>query len=1123
VLLAAVLSAAVLAGALFVGDSLRGSLRARAERQLNGVTAAWTGNRLIRTATGKESGAVPALVLQGSLTNEAAAEPVTVPRVVVIGLTPDGFEQFGLKPPAAGGVKAVVGSRVADKGAAKAGDKLRLSVQQFSSVPRSSILGNRNADDTAVGFDLTVGEVLPPDHPANDFGLLPNPEPVLNVFVPLEQLQRRILKDNPDRVNALFAFGPDAAAVNAALESKLDLPDWGLRLRTRRDPPTGNRVPDRNLPYVSLESDRLLLEPAVLDAAEFAAKELGLRTSRTTAYLAIDIAYGKKVIPYSIVAAVDPSAATPLGPFQPDGPPLADDEIVLADWPESPLRDAKPGDTITLKFFAPDVESGEKTVTAEFTLRGTIPLAGVAADPTLTPPFPGITDKLDIATWQPPFTFDRTRIRPNDVHDKFWKDYRTTPKAYLNRAAGEKWFTSRFGNVTSLRIAPAAGQTPVQAAGQLATAMRAKLTPASGGIVVEDVRQRLLAASRGGTDFGGLFLGFSLFLIVSALLLVGLMFRLNVERRAKDVGGFLAAGYTPRAVLRMLLAEGLIVSAVGALVGVGVAVLYSRLLLTVITDLWPDPTVRTFLQPHTSVSSAALGFVLTLLMTGLTIWLAVRKLVRVAPPTLLRGQVDVQEPETATRRTWGTVLLVGCLVAAVAALCGGAFVTNPDFRALSFFAGGGLLFAAGLILVRRWLTATHSLAKSVADLGVRNAGRFPGRSVLTVFLIGSATFLLVAVESFRRNPERDFADKHGGSGGFNLLLETDVPLFNRLDQRAGQDDVLTGLDAYFQRQAEKGGADKNTLLADAQAKLKAITAGVPLRVVRGDDASCLNLYQAGRPRLVGVPDDLIERGGFRFMMTESHDGPNPWVLLKKPQPDGAVPVFAEQNTVMWMLKTSVGGTVDVADESGLLVTCRIVGTFQDSVFQSELVMADEYLRKLHPREEGFRMFLIDTKPEDADAVAKLLTAGLAGSGAAVTPSRERVAAFQAVVGTYLTTFQLLGGLGLLLGLLGLAVVILRGVWERIGELALLRAFGYTPATVRSLVLRENLVLLALGVALGLVAAIVSVLPHLALGGRLPWVGGGILLVAVFAVGIIVVWLATRGAARVPLLAALRKE
>ena len=55
-----------------------------------------------------------------------------------------------------------------------------------------------------------------------------------------------------------------------------------------------------------------------------------------------------------------------------------------------------------------------------------------------------------------------------------------------------------------------------------------------------------LAAAEGSTDFGGLFLAFSFFLIVSAVLLVGLLFRLAVERRAGELGLLLAVGYPVR-------------------------------------------------------------------------------------------------------------------------------------------------------------------------------------------------------------------------------------------------------------------------------------------------------------------------------------------------------------------------------------------------------------------------------------------------------------------------------------------------------------------------------------------------------------------------------------------------
>ena len=58
---------------------------------------------------------------------------------------------------------------------------------------------------------------------------------------------------------------------------------------------------------------------------------------------------------------------------------------------------------------------------------------------------------------------------------------------------------------------------------------------------------------------------------------------------------------------------------------------------------------------------------------------------------------------------------------------------------------------------------------------------------------------------------------------------------------------------------------------------------------------------------------------------------------------------------------------------------------------------------------------------------------------------ERLAAFHRVENTYLSTFQALGGLGLLLGTVGLSAIMFRNVLERRRELALLRAVGYDAA------------------------------------------------------------------------------
>ncbi len=99
----------------------------------------------------------------------------------------------------------------------------------------------------------------------------------------------------------------------------------------------------------------------------------------------------------------------------------------------------------------------------------------------------------------------------------------------------------------------------------------------------------------------------------------------------------------------------------------------------------------------------------------------------------------------------------------------------------------------------------------------------------------------------------------------------------------------------------------------------------------------------------------------------------------------------------------------------------------------------------------------------------------------MTRSEDRLAAYLAVENTYLSTFQALGGLGLVLGSLGLAVVLLRAVWERRAELALLRALGYRRRMLAWLVLAENSFLLLVGLVMGAVSALLSILPQLLTG------------------------------------------
>ena len=145
-------------------------------------------------------------------------------------------------------------------------------------------------------------------------------------------------------------------------------------------------------------------------------------------------------------------------------------------------------------------------------------------------------------------------------------------------------------------------------------------------------------------------------------------------------------------------------------------------------------------------------------------------------------------------------------------------------------------------------------------------------------------------------------------------------------------------------------------------------------------------------------------------------------------------------------------------------------------------------------------------------------------GLDVTSTTEKLASYRVVENTYLSTFQTLGGLGLLLGTLGLGIVLLRNIIERSGELATLRAFGFRRNTLSLLLLSENGFLLLIGILIGTVSALIAVAPHLITpSAQAPWFSLVMTLVSVFLVGMAASTIAVYFALRRPLLPALKHD
>ncbi len=453
------------------------------------------------------------------------------------------------------------------------------------------------------------------------------------------------------------------------------------------------------------------------------------------------------------------------------------------------------------------------------------------------------------------------------------------------------------------------------------------------------------------------------------------------------------------------------------------------------------------------------------------------------------------------------------------------FFLRGEAQAGIFFGSGAAMLVLLLGEIRYRLrhfgrSGGFNRSFSLWRLSALNTARNPGRSTLTIGLVAAASFLIVAVSAFRLDTGE------GGTGGFDLVATSDLPIHYDLNTPDGR--------------RELGFSDAaNQQLDDLRV--------YALRVAAGENASCLNLYQPKQPRVLGVPRSLIERGGFAWSAIDKQYAENPWEAIdaKLGEDDSGrelVPVVLDMSTAVYSLHLNgVGSRYTIHDSAGQPVELQVVGLLRNSVLQGNLLVSEANFLKRFPETGGYRFFLIEAvgppsrggeEPlgsrhllaDSTRNVPAMLESTLAEEGLDATDAREQLAQFLAVQNTYLSTFQSLGALGLLLGTIGLAVVQLRSVLERRGELALMRAGGFRAGRLIWMVLWENAVLLVGGLAVGGIAAAIALIPQwLPHGASVPWSTLGLLLGAIAVVGLWAGWFATRSVLRAPIVAALRGD
>lgn len=1025
---------ATIAGALGVGDAMQRSLLAVARARLGRIDTAVIADHPFREELATELAAslaegavkpavIPAIILEIAVEAPATAERGRVTARATLLACENPVALGFISPPPIMADEIAINAALAETLGASIDEPLVLRLPIRSEVPTDSPLGRRAIE--ARSRRLRLAAVLPRGS-LGDFSLQPT-QVTSGLAVTTLAVAQAIL-DDERAVNTLLCVANGAAesagdslAERVSRCLKPQVADYGL---------TCAAVGETNEPRAPLRlvSRRLMLERPVDRAA---ARVLGGRGGRPSLiFLANALRpVGRAAsIPYSTVVGLD-STTHPVGNVVDDDgrllPLPGPAEVIIDRWMADDLEaQGSPvavGDMLDVTTFLPETLHGRvEEATHRLRISGIAAMQGAAVARSLVPEVEGVTDEKSIADWDPPFPFDRRRVRatpPDDQDDRYWKEYGAAPKAFVSLATARDIAASRFGETTAWHV-------PADAVADVALLrddLAAALPPESLGFRILPLATQAEDAAQGSTPFGGLFVGLSLVVVVAGLLLEWLLFQLLVEAHRRDAGMLVALGWPSRRLAQLLLLVGGLAIVGGASIGMVVAPAWSAALLAWLGRSWDLAVAAGSRQVFAAVAP---------------------RLVAMWPGAVAAAGISLAAVVWAAYRATGA----------------------PPLR----------LLRDEDPLRRRSGRGARGTIRSLGQLACRGLTFCRSRTLSVISIVSLAEFLIVVVSAFALRPPEEAGDRASPTGGWTHIASFGEP--NGIDP--ADPDVAAALG-----------------LTDAE---REVLEACPIAFIRsnsGDDASCTNLYAATRPTVWGVGPAFVRRGGFRFVGHAPLEPgtTNPWLLLEQdPNHEEAIPAILDQATAQWALKLGGVGTRFTlpTDDGSPPATMKIVGLLEPGVLQGAVIVAEQNFARLAPRRSGYALALVDASavaPASRELVPRAIAAAWADAGVSVQSTIDRLRSLYAVQNTYLSGFQLLGSLGLLLGTLGVAAVQMQGVFERCGALAVLRSVGFTIGRVRHLIVLETVVLVGTGLGVGAALGCLALLPLLAAGrATVPW-------------------------------------
>ncbi|MBI9018719.1 MAG: ABC transporter permease [Phycisphaerae bacterium] len=988
----AIVSMAVIVGAMLVGDTVKATLAQMADMRLGNIEYALIGGEKTFTVSladklnGKDGLYSSVLMTDGYCETDSQSG-----QIKLLGID-DKFLSLGDDTSIKlNDDEAVINVKLADKLKIKIGDDIFLRVNRPAAMSMESpfaIGPESKLSDWTVGFRITVKDILTAQQFGN-FQLSNNQITPNNIMVNLNFLQEQL--ELPDRCNLIVT---DSKTDHSDfIQQNLSLADMGLNLKELT---SGQR---------QIKSDGIFIDNSIIDAID--QSKIEYETALT--YLVNSLTVGDKTCPYSMVSGINKYD-------------INDQQMVINRWLADDLQ-ANVGDKITIKYYVIDDSRKLKVQSADFKIAKIIEMQGDAIDSDLMPDFKGFqTDNC--TDWDPGVTIDMGDIREKD--EKYWDNYRGTPKAFITLKAAQTIWANRFGTITTIRFNDQIDAKQLEAM-LVDTQKTFKLTP---------VKKLANNAVNNSMDFGGLFIGLSMFVIFAAMLLTNIVFTLNADKRHQEFGLLWSMGFATAQVRAIILLEVFIIILLAMPFGIVGGILYTKTMLTGLQGQWATATGGIDLELAINFSTIMTALAISIICLLLAVW---RKINKIAKQQLKETIDATNSTSKNLKRKRIALILTGIGIIIIGLLA--CLKASPMIYMAT--AGAWLLTLTSLTALLFIPRSKIKLSQTIFQLSLRNSQIQVGRSISLIIMLAIAVFMVIAVGAYRLTVPKDIANRQSGTGGFAYIGQTSIPIYHDLNSP----------------EAKK--------VYGFESKLNDI---VMMRVKPGDMADCLNLNRPQRPMILAVqPEQLAKRSAFEFV-----DKKQNWTLIQAGD-DYTIPAIADYGTLMWALGKKVGDTITVTDDNGDTIKIEFVGALKGSTLQGAIIIAQDQFLKHFSNIAGFNMLLIDASSQQEKTKAKL-QASLLELGLNITDSKTRLTELLAVENTYRAIFQLLSTLGILLGGLGLAILTICNVIDRKRQLLIMRACGFNKPQLRIMLITELGTIIIAGIAIGLISGLIAILP-----------------------------------------------